>query len=95
MTMTWPVADPETSRRALEKNAKTRARPKTTIQEDTALWRASTRLALATNRPGLFDRILEGLERSEAPDLGCVGERDRDAIDVSCQACEDGREFGE
>ncbi len=61
MTMSWPVADPETSRRALEKNAKTRARPKTTTQEDTALWRASTRLALATGRPGLFDRILEGL----------------------------------
>jgi len=61
MTTSWPVAPPEVSRRALEKNARTRARPKATAREDTALWRASTRVALATKQPGLFDRALEGL----------------------------------
>lgn len=42
-----------------------------------------------------IDRILEGLERSQALDLGCVGERDRDVVEVGSQAIEDGREFGE
>ena len=37
----------------------------------------------------------EGFERGQAPDLGCIGERDRDVVDVGCQAVEDGREFGE
>ena len=61
MTIEWPVASPEASKRALEKNARIRRRPKTTTREDTDAWRKSASDALTGRQPSLIDRILEGL----------------------------------
>lgn len=58
--MNWPVAKPDAAARTLSRGGRfKRARQPT--REDTALWRASTRVAMATKRPGLLDRMLEGL----------------------------------
>lgn len=61
MTIEWPVASPEASKRALQKNARIRSRPKTTTREDTDAWRKSATDALTGRQPSFIDRILEGL----------------------------------
>lgn len=61
MTTTWPLANREAAKRAMERHARLKDQAKQPTREDSALWRASTRLALATKRPGLLDSILEGL----------------------------------